>query len=289
MRHIGFTLGLVSLLLPWAVQAEDATAPEATGQTVTIKKSIPPLETLDYKVDAEVKGKAPSGAGIPSDINAAFSYKIRHRYGRRESDGVLRLEISLLEGELKMYLEQENGPPIEQKIAITPSLNPKLTVLLDRDWRITDIFGATEAQIAGSLPGINYNNLVMLFSVPDCGKPRRIGETWESVVSLPSYGEHYKFLNTLKATQVVDRANAALVHQEITRIPKIDTPPTATMKATAETWFGIDTGQLLKSHVECEIVNQQSASASAGPDSPASQQDQAPSRANITINILPAR
>jgi len=290
MRHIGFTLGLVSLLLPWAVQAEDATVPEATGQIVTIKTSAAPRETRDYKVDAVVKGKAPSGAGVPSDINAAFSYKIRHRYGRREADGTLPLEVSLLEGEVTMYLPQQaKGPPMEQKLAITPSLYPKLTALLDRDWKITDIFGGDESQLAGSLPGINYGNLVMLFSIGDGGKPHTLGDTWEATVALPNYGESYKFVNTLQKTEVIGSTNAALVRQEITRLPKTEDAGAATMRATVETAFGIDTGKLLRSHIQCEVINTPSTPASTGGTVSVPQQDQAPSRANITIDISPAR
>ncbi len=274
MRRFGYALGLLLILAACHALADDAAAEaeKANAQPVAIRMTAEPRDIRDYKVDAIVKGKAPSDAGAPGDVDAAFSYKIRHRYGRRDADGTLPVEVSLVEGEVTT---------MGQKLTITPSLYPKLTVVLNRDWKTTDIFGATESQLAGALPGINYSNMVLLFYLPDGGKPHPIGEKWESVIRLPIYGESYKLANVIKGTQAVDGIDAAIVQQEITRVPKEG--ENAAMKATAESAFAMDSGKLLKSHVDCEVTSTPSTSSTA------TRQDQPPLRANIKIDIALAK
>jgi len=220
-------------------------AEESARETYSINPTFQPWEMRDYKVEAAVKGKIlmPDSTAL-TDVDIAVSYKIRHKYTRREGDGLLPLEISLVEGQITT-----GG----QKLAITPMLYPKLTVLLDKQWHISDIFGPSDSQLAQSLPGINYNNLIMLFYVPDIEKPHAIGDKWESTVKLPSYGETYGFVNTLKSIDTIDGIKAATIHQELTRLPKPDEKETSTMKAVVDSSFALDSGKLLKSHIESKI------------------------------------
>lgn len=243
---------LAGLILP--VIAEDAPTPSA--EKVAVKTSVQPREVRDYSVRATLKGKAiPSGSTEAIDLDTTTTLKIRHQYQRRGEDGLLPLEISLLGGEAVVKnASVEPGENPETKIEITPALYPKLTVLLDRSWRIADVFGMPESRLADQLPGINYSNMIMLFYVPGPSEPRAVGDKWNSVVKIPSYGETYNFANTLKSVETVDGVKAAIIRQEITRERKADSPNTPTMKATVESAFSLADGKLLRSHVDCEVV-----------------------------------
>jgi hypothetical protein len=258
----------------WA--SDDAAA---GPEKIAITTSIAPREARDYKIDAVVKGKAPSPeSGEPTELNATFQLKVRHQYARREGDGLLPLEISLLEGQATVQ---------GQKLEITPSIYPKLTVLIDRDWSIMDIFGMSSAQVPGIVPGIGYSNHIMLFLLPGGDQPRVPSDKWEFSVRIPSFGETYSFTNTLVGGQTVDGIRAAVVRQEIVRPPKQDAQGMSTsMKATAQSVFAIDGGRLLKSHVECEVTFRRASATETGSTS---RQDNTTSRANIKIDISPAK
>jgi len=249
MRYIKFVI-LVMLVLGQSVCAD-----VVDSNQVVVNTSVQPHEVRDYKVTAVVKGKLPLEPGQPTDIDAVFSYKIRHRYLRREGDGLLPLEISLLQGEVTAQ---------EQKLALAPDLYPKLTLLIDKSWKITDIFGLPDPQLMQMLPGINYSNLIILFYLPGGNVPRQVGSSWESMVTLPSLGHTYKFVNNLKDVQIVGNIKAAVVKQEITRVPSsADKNTPITMKASAESMFSLADGKLLKSHVECDVADKQGTTQSA--------------------------
>lgn len=268
MRRLGCALVLLCLLAAGAVWADE------TPQAVTVNVSAAAREVREFKVDAAIKGKIPLGGTKAEDLEATFGYKIRHRYMRREGDGELPMEVSLMEGEFVTA---------GQKLTITPGLYPKLTVLFDKDWKITDVFGMTDAQLAQALPGINYSNLIMLFYLPEGNKPHAVGDKWESTLKLVSYGDTYRILTTLKGVETIGGVSAAVVRQEIERLPRPDVPQTTTMKAIADTAFAIDNGRLLKSHVECQVASKPEAK-----DKPAqSGQDPPPLSANIKIDIVP--
>ena len=278
MRRFGWSIALTAAfalgLIGPALAANEAQPASPEPEKIAVTMSVRPQETREYKVDAVVKGKivVPDSPEL-RDVDAAFSLKIRHQYGRRENDGLLPLDISLLEGQFTAQ---------DQKIEITPSLYPKLTVLIDREWRINDIFGLPSAEISQTLPGINYGNHIILFFPLGLAQPRAPGETWEWTVNIPNYGESYKFANTLKGVEDVNGVKAAVLRQEITRLPKEDVQTAAaSMKATAESAFSLSEGKLLKSHVECEV----SFPTSKSDAKTTSKQDLPSPRANIKIDI----
>lgn len=274
MRHIGYVLALVALTFCCAAWADSAPAtdpaqPEAAKESVAVRTSVRDTETRDYKVTATVKGKLVA-EGKPTDIDAVFSYKIRHRYIKRDGDGLMPMEISLVEGEIAA-----DG----QKLTITPSLYPKLTVLLDKEWRITDIFGMPDSHLAQTLPGINYGNLIVLFYLPDGAEPRAVGDAWDSTVPLKAYGETFRFTNKIKSVETVNGTKAAVVRQEITSAPRAG----GNMKATAESAFSVEGGKLLRSRIECDVFS------APADGSSAVQQELASPSANIKIDIAPIR
>ncbi len=243
MRYVECIVFFFMILLGQIVCA-DVTA----ADQVVVNTSAQPYEVRDYKVTAVVKGKLPLESGLPTDIDATFSYKIRHRYLRREGDGLLPLEISLLQGEVSAQ---------EQKLALSPDLYPKLTLLIDKNWKITDIFGLPDTQLIRMLPGINYSNLIILFYLSGGNVPRSVGSVWEAMVTLPSLGHTYKFVNTLKGVQSIGNTKAAVIKQEIIRVPSADESAPTAMKASGESVLSLAEGKLLKSHLECEVVGKQ--------------------------------
>jgi hypothetical protein len=129
----------------------------------------------------------------------------------------------------------------------------------------------------GALPGINYNNMLMLFYLPGPTQARALGETWDFKVMFPVLNEAYSFKNTLKSLETVNGAKAAMVKQEINRVPMpASTDPIPQLKATAQSAFLQSNGKLLKSHIDCEVVL---VAASAGDGSSKS------NRASIKMDI----
>ena len=276
MRHLRFPAAMAVLLLTGFGISRPLLAEEAAGpKKLSITTSVTPREVRDYRIDAVVKGKAvvPDSAQ-PVDLDATFLLKVRHQYSRREGDGLLPLEISLLEGQVAIQ---------KQKLQITPSIYPKLTVLIDRDWRISDIFGLSSDRIAQTFPGISYGNHIILFYLQGGEQPRAPGDKWECSAKIPSFGETYNFANTLVGERTIDGVRAAIVRQEIVRPPKDDAQGQSTaMKATTESDFAVSDGRLLKSHIECDVTF---ARKSSSEGKSTSRQDNTASRANIKIDI----
>ncbi|MCX8052291.1 MAG: hypothetical protein N3B12_00645 [Armatimonadetes bacterium] len=271
-------LSFATVTLTLLVLASLPSRAEETAQSpVVVKIVVAPAEVRDYRIDAVIAGKAPSpGSEELIDLDAAFRLKVRHRYSRREGDGLLPLEISLLDGQMTVQVEA-NGKKIPQDLQITPSIYPKLTVLLDRNWRIDEVFGLTTDRIAQSFPGISYGNHVILFFPQGLDQPRVPGDKWEWTLRIPTLGETYEVKAKLVGEQVIDGIRTAVVREEITRPTKENTQGIITsMKATAESTFAIDTGKLVKSHVDCEVTFRKKNDA---------QKAQPTSRANIKLDI----
>lgn len=250
------TLALaVAAVSGWAADDEPA-GQEKHPDTVSIPTSAAPREVRDYTVSYDIKGKNPGNWLVDTTV----TYNIRHSYGRREGDGLLPMEVSLISGHLLA-----GG----QKIEIAPGVYPKLTVLLDRDWKTTDIFGA-ESRTVQNLRGLNYGNLIVLFYLAGGEKPHGIDESWQSRVKLPALGETFDFTNTIKGVETIDGTRAARVLQEIRPAADESAVSRHWQKCSAESYFSLEDGKLLKSHVECEVkLPSPSSPPGASPDVPA--------------------
>lgn len=271
MKFAKFALCQILLLsVGVSTFAADSTAPVPSSDTekVVVTTSINAKEVREYKVAASIKGKMLlPDLKDPLDLDVAVSYKIRHKYSTRDNDGLLPLEISMLEGEITTQGE---------KLSMSSNLYPKLTVLSDRNWRFDGLFGVSKEQHARGLPGFSYNNLIILFYLYDGEQPHIVGDKWESNIKLPGYGDAYKFTTTLKCIEEIDGMQAASVHQDITwKIMGADDKQLATANATADSSFAIANGKLIKSHIECQVV-------------PVKQEDSA-NTVNTKIDILLAK
>lgn len=232
---------IVALAAGTAVVADDTSAPADTPKrTVTVVTSAARNEVRDYKVTFELSEDKPGKAAPPATV----SFKIRHTYGVREGEDLLPMEVTLQQGQVITQ---------GQALEITPSIYPRLTVLLDTHFRVTDVLGASNSRFTQSTPGINYGNMPVLFYLPDADQPHAIGDTWQAKLKLPSLGQAYDIATTLKSVEVVDGVETARVTQQIASARQPVGGPGSHMKCTVESSFAISNGKLLKSHAECTV------------------------------------
>ena len=264
MRVLGLTSALIVLLAGCSLAADQ--------DRFVVATSAEPIETRTYKVVVAIKGKMPAqGSAQPIDLDTVYTLRVRHKYGRRESDGLMPLEISVTDGKLVSSGES---------LSVTSGMFPKITLLLQRDWRPSGIFGITGTRYEKSIPGINYVNMILLFYLYGGDKPHAVGDKWDAKVKLPSYRETYDFTNTLKAVDRINGVETAAVHQEISwTLSRQSNTPSATVKAAADSSFALANGKLIKSRARSEVLFRDT----GGNES--SGQETKASRANISIDI----
>ena len=195
-------------------------------------------EIRDYKVDVGIKGTMPRpDTGESMDVDTSMSFKIRHRYIKRDRDGLLPMEVTMLEGVVTL-----DG----QKITITPSIYPKFTVLLDKNFRIDDVFGYSECT-PNALPGHQLRQYDHAHSISRArARPGLWAIRGTPISSCPRSNRLTIVNNTLKSASKPEITPATVtVKQDITRVsmPNSTTPPPS-MKATAQSTFTQDTGKL---------------------------------------------
>lgn len=271
MKKLGLICMLV-LAVCGTAAAQNADAPKAGAEKIIVNSNAAYREMRNYKVQVNVGGKVPGvDSGQPKDINVSYSFKLAHNFLRREGEGMLPMEISVKEANISSDGEQ---------LTVSPATFPKLTAMLDRQWRINKLFGVAGSSYEKNAPGINYGNLIMLFILHGGDKPHAIGETWRERFMLPCYPETYDYAITIKSVDELNGMKVAAVHEDISWVTDKQSARAATVKASADSEFSIADGRLMKSHVNCNIQYAQ-------PDkSASSQQDSQPCRANIKLDIL---
>lgn len=249
MRQLKLAFALVAAMLVTVagICAAVEVNPKLAADKVTVKLSAADNELRDYRASVAIKGSMVNpDTKQPMSIDSSMAFKLRHKYIKREGNGFFPMEISLLEGEVTMA---------DQTLRISPSIYPKLTVLLDKEFRVDDILGYGNTA-PGALPGINYGNMAMLFHVPGLNQTRSVGEIWESQVSLPHLKEAYTVKNTLLAVSKPGDVPATVtVRQDYTRVPMPkSTAPIPSMRATVESTFLQENGKMMKSHIDCLVI-----------------------------------
>jgi hypothetical protein len=234
---IPFLILAVAGLRVESAAVEPVPTAEPATEPITIVASAKTAEVRDYKVAFQLKSA--EGADL-----ASMAFKIRQTFGARQGENLLAMEVSLLDGQIVTQ---------GQTLQITPSIYPKLTVLLDSHFRITDILGTSSSRFSQGAPGINYGNLPILFFPAGSDTPRTIGDSWQGNVKLPALGQEFQIVNTLKGLEALDGVEAAKLAQQITSAPIRTGLVDSHMKCTAESYFAVDNGRLLKSHTECEV------------------------------------
>lgn len=254
--RVAFLLIPVAMLLAaaWAWAEEPAAQPAPAVEKASVSVSISPNEVRNYKVAVHMTGRMPGeDSAKPVDVDADYSMKLEHKYGRRENDGLLPLEISATQAEATVAGE---------KLALPLTDFPKLTLLIDRSWKVANLFGLAGTRYAGQVPGLNYSNLVMLFFVPDGATPHAIGESWTSKIKLPGISDECSVTTTLKSLGEKDGTKTVTVAQEyVWPQQTLANGNLVNSRATVQSVLALDTGKLLTSHAECSMNFATSASA----------------------------
>jgi len=248
-----------SVWLAFALCLAAGTA-RADSRSVTVVNSTVPGEVRYYEADIAMKGQTiPLDAKEPVDLEATIFLFLRHKYGKRDSQGALLVEVSLVRGEFRLK---------EEKMALSPDLYPKLSYLLDKQWRVSEFFGLAQRR---SLPGINYGNMIILFYLLGADEPKAVGDKWDYTVSIPGYNDRYNIANTLQRVEKIEGVEAAVVRQEIVTLPADgQARAESSFKSSGESVFATADGRLLKAKVDCVAV--------AG-------QESTPVTTNITLDI----
>ena len=214
---------------------------------ITINTSVADGEIRNYKVNVVTTGKIPvPESNQNADIDTTASLSIQHKYGKHDIDGKMTLETSVTDVQVCA-----DG----QKIAVPSGTYPKLTILLDSNWNIKDIFGITGTRYTQSLPGINYANMIILFYLNGKNAVFAPGDKWDSNITIAAFGETYKIKNTMIGVREVDGIKSALVHQDINWSPKAQADnPYASVGAKADTYYALSDGKLVESHITSTLV-----------------------------------
>ena len=227
--------------------AEDASAPkDVPVERISMSTIVQPNELRGYKVSVGIQGCIGVDEDKPLVVDALNTLRVLHKYGRREGDNLLQLEISALD--VQAIINGEKSPA-------SPDQFPRLTLLLDKAWRVNRIFGIEGTRYAGQVPGLNYANLILLFFVPDADKPHAIGESWTSTLKTPGRSDGIKVTNTIKSRGETEGVKTLTVRQDyVWNEMKLDGDRTVKATAVVDSVLDAVTGKLIKSHAECQLL-----------------------------------
>jgi len=227
------------------VRADEPAPKDQPAPKITMPTVVQPNELRSYKVSVAIKGCVGVMDSNPLLVDAVNTMRVQHQYGKREGDGLLMLDISALDVQVTI-----NG----EKVPTSPDQYPKLTLLLDKSWKVNKIFGIDSVRDAGQVPGLGYANLILLFSIPDADKPHAIGESWISKVKLPGKSDEVTIKSTIKSVVETGGAKTASVHQDYDwGEQKLDAGRSVKSAAAVDSTFDLASGKLLKSHAECQL------------------------------------
>lgn len=247
---IALLIGSIALLLAAAnVSAEEAKPQPTPADKIIVPVTVDSNELRTYKVSVQIKGRvAGEDSKKPIDIDILATMNIDHKYGHREKDGLLPLEISVASAEATVGGEK----------FMTPASDfPKLTLLLDKSWKITSVFGLAGTRYADQVSGLNYGNLISLFFVPDIDKDHAIGEKWSSKAKLPGSEQEIEITSSILSVGEMDGLKTIVVHEDWGwYIQKLKNGNTTYSQIKVDSTFTLDTGKLLKSHADCLILYQ---------------------------------
>lgn len=245
---VAISVCLVAALAPIQARADEPTQQTGTIERITIPVKIEPGELRVYDVTVKMSGRMPAAdKAQPVDFDATYAIQLQHQYGRREADGLLPLEISARKAEATI-----GG----QKLSLLGASFPKLTLLLDRSYRIDSAFGLPDPKSGNNMLGLNYVNLIVLFFVPDGDQPHPIGDDstssgWASKVKMPGAKDKIDVVTSIKSVGVEKGVKTVTVHQVWGwYAQKMADGSPAYTRFTVDSTFEMETGKLLRSHAE---------------------------------------
>ena len=237
-------LALILMSSGTLVIADEPAPKDPPAEKVAIPVVVQPNDIRNYKLSVGIKGCVGIMDSTPMIVDALNTMRIRHQYGKREGDGLLLLDISARDVQVTV-----NG----EKVPTGADRFPKLTLLLDKSWNISKVFGAERAS-EGQVPGLNYSTLIMLFFIPDGDKPHTIGETWASKVKALAKPDEVTVKSTIRSVTETNENRRVSVHQEFAwPEQKLDGGRSVRSTAVVDSVFDLATGKLLKSNAECQL------------------------------------
>jgi hypothetical protein len=227
------------------VWADEPAPKDQPAEKITMPTVVQPNELRSYKVSVAIKGCVGMMDSNPLLVDAVNTMRVQHQYGKREGDGLLMLDISALDVQVTI-----NG----EKVPTSADQYPKLTLLLDKSWKVNKIFGIDNTSDDGQVPGLGYANLILLFSIPDVDKPHAIGESWTSKVKLPGKPDEVTIKSTIKSVAETGGVKTVTMHQDYAwGEQKLDAGRSVKSVAAVDSTFDLASGKLLKSHAECQL------------------------------------
>lgn len=223
--------------------ADEVKPVEQSTPRISVPTIVRPNELRTYNLSVGIKGCVAIIDSKPLLVDAVNTMKLLHQYGARAGDGLLQLDISARN--VQATINGEKAPAVTEQF-------PKLTLLLDKNWKLNRLFGADGTRYAGQVPGLNYANLIMLFIVPDLDKEHAIGEKWTSKVKNPGKTDEITISSTIKSRD--EAAKTVALRQEYSWSEmKLDEERSVKCSATVDSTFDSTSGKLLKSHAECRL------------------------------------
>ncbi len=248
----------------------DATPEPAEAKKVTISMNVKPNEARNYDLSVQLKGKTVSESSAePIILNATYTMKMQHKFSQREGDGLLPLDIIASDAKATIDGQQFTMPTAEF---------PRLTLLIDKAWKVNSAFGIARTKYAERSPGLNYANLILLYLVPDIDKPHTLGEAHKAKVKLPGFSDECSVTTVYKSVENKKGVDVVNVHQDyVWAGQKLDEGVVVNSTASVDSIISINGGKLISAHAESKVDFRK-----PGPDSQQSGADQAITIIDIT-------
>ncbi|NLN78474.1 MAG: hypothetical protein GX141_06120 [Armatimonadetes bacterium] len=243
MRTIRYMVLLI-ILAPLGVAADvPANAERQSGaEKIAIAMKIQSDEVRTYDLSVHLRGKSSKS----ERIEATFKMKMQHKFGRREGDLLLPLEVVTSEAQATIG---------DQQFAMPSGEFPRLTFLIDNDWKVDSAYGIARTRYADRYPGLNYANLIMLFLIPDIEKPHAVGQDRPTTIKLPGFSDECKVATTYKSIETVKGSKVLNVHQEYTWTgQKLEDGIVVDSKAEVDSVLTIETGKLLSAKATSRVT-----------------------------------
>lgn len=269
---------LLLILMATPLRAADTPAKEAENKDVsaakvTIKMNVQPNEARNYNVSVELKGKTVSeSSSEPIDLEATYTLKMQHKYGIREGDGLLPLDV--VSSDAKATLDG-------QQFAMPSGEFPRYTLLIDNAWKVHSAFGISRTRYAQQSPGLNYANLILVYLIPDIDKEHALGESWQSRIKLPGFADECSVTTVYKSVEDKKGVKIVNVHQDyVWTEQKLPDGVLVNSKTSVDSALAIDGGRLINAHAQSDIVFKNPASADKGSEEV---------KAKMTIDVSQAK
>ena len=224
----------------------DAPPEPAEAKNVTISMSVKPNEARNYNLSVQLKGKTASESSAePISIDATYTMKMQLKFGQREGDGLLPLDIIASDARATIDGQQFTMPTAEF---------PRLTLLIDKDWKVNSAFGIARTRYAERSPGLNYANLILLYLIPDIDKPHALDEPQKAKVKLPGFADECSVTTVYKSVENKKGVEVVNVHQDyVWTGQKLDDGVVVDSTASVDSVIAVDGGKLISAHAESKV------------------------------------